>query len=240
MTRTIFYKCPIDKYNMEDSIALIKKSIDQNQYIQHSAINVAKLINIQHDKKLRYSVVSSDLISIDGQGIVIGAWLKGVRNLTKVSGIDLFINLLKMSELNNFPVYFVGAKQDVLLKTVSEIKKKHPQLEIAGFNNRYFKNREQEVVNDIAKSGAKLLFVAMSSPLKENFISKWGRSTNVNFVMGVGGSFDIIAGKTKRAPMWMQKNGLEWCYRIYQEPRRMLKRYLVTNLRFLFLLLTKY
>ncbi|MEZ2354439.1 WecB/TagA/CpsF family glycosyltransferase [Caballeronia sp. RCC_10] len=81
-------------------------------------------------------------------------------------------------------------------------------------------------------AGAKLLFVAITSPKKENFINRWRDELGVDFVMGVGGTFDVVAGKVKRAPQWMQRMGLEWLFRVAQEPRRMWKRYLVTNSRF--------
>ncbi|GGI98696.1 hypothetical protein GCM10007978_40640 [Shewanella hanedai] len=89
----------------------------------------------------------------------------------------------------------------------------------------------------IRQSGAKLLFVAITSPKKENFINKWQDKLGVDFVMGVGGTFDVVAGKVKRAPLWMQKYGLEWLYRVIQEPGRMWKRYLVTNTKFAWLIL---
>ena len=97
--------------------------------------------------------------------------------------------------------------------------------------------KEEEVVTKIKNSAAQLLFVAITSPKKENFINKWKKVLNVNFVMGVGGTFDIVSGKTKRAPVWMQNIGLEWFYRIIQEPKRMWKRYLKTNIIYLILLI---
>lgn len=109
---------------------------------------------------------------------------------------------------------------------------------IAGYRNGYFeKNEEKQIAEDIADSGADILFVAMSSPQKEIFVNKYKKLMNVPFVMGVGGSFDVVAGKTKRAPLWMQKAGLEWFYRFIQEPRRMWKRYLVGNSKFIWMVI---
>ena len=102
----------------------------------------------------------------------------------------------------------------------------------------YFKDSEESsIVDSIAKSKADILFVGITSPRKERFVDKYKNMLNVSFSMGVGGSFDIIAGQTKRAPLWMQKIGLEWCYRLIQEPRRMWKRYLIGNVIFIFLIL---
>ena len=114
---------------------------------------------------------------------------------------------------------------------------KYPNLKIAGYHHGYFWNDEEKIVQKIKNSRSQLLFVAITSPKKENFINKWKKDLNVNFVMGVGGTFDIVAGKIKRAPVWMQNNGLEWVYRIIQEPKRMWKRYLVTNTKYLLILI---
>jgi len=108
---------------------------------------------------------------------------------------------------------------------------------IAGFRNGYFdKGEESNIATSISDSGAQILFVAISSPTKENFLYE-NRETlkSVNFIMGVGGSFDVVAGKVKRAPLWMQNAGLEWFFRFLQEPRRMWKRYLFGNSRFIYL-----
>jgi N-acetylglucosaminyldiphosphoundecaprenol N-acetyl-beta-D-mannosaminyltransferase len=108
---------------------------------------------------------------------------------------------------------------------------------IAGYKNGYFqKEEERTIAEQIAGSNPNILFVAISSPVKENFLyHNKDLLSKVNLIMGVGGSFDVIAGYVKRAPLWMQKMGLEWLFRVYQEPRRMLKRYVVGNSKFLFL-----
>jgi N-acetylglucosaminyldiphosphoundecaprenol N-acetyl-beta-D-mannosaminyltransferase len=146
-----------------------------------------------------------------------------------VTGIDLFLNLLKLAKAQGYPVYLLGAKEENLRLCVANIRKQFRGLQIAGFHHGYFGDDEEKVVREIRESGATLLFVAIPSPKKENFIARWKEDLGVKFVMGVGGSFDVVAGVTKRAPRWMQKAGLEWFYRLVQEPRRMWKRYLTTN-----------
>uniref|UniRef100_UPI0025FE3C9A WecB/TagA/CpsF family glycosyltransferase n=1 Tax=Neptunomonas sp. TaxID=1971898 RepID=UPI0025FE3C9A len=141
-----------------------------------------------------------------------------------------------MAEREGFPVFYLGAKDDVVTKTGEVMQAQHPQLTIAGTHHGYFWDDEQAVVEQIKASGARLLFVAITSPKKENFINRWKDELGVDFVMGVGGTFDVVAGKVSRAPIWMQRNGLEWLYRVIQEPRRMWKRYLVTNSQFAWLL----
>ncbi len=110
---------------------------------------------------------------------------------------------------------------------------------VAGYRNGYFKKSEERAIaQQIADSGAQILFVAITSPLKENFLyENRDLLKSVNFTMGVGGSFDVVAGLVKRAPVWMQQSGLEWAYRVYQEPKRMFKRYMVGNWKFMMLVM---
>ena len=135
-----------------------------------------------------------------------------------------------------YPVFLLGAKAEVVEAAANKLMQQHSNLIIAGYHHGYFWGDEQTVVNKIRQSEAKLLFVAITSPRKENFINQWKEDLGVDFVMGVGGSFDVVAGKVTRAPAWMQNAGLEWLYRVIQEPRRMWKRYLIANSKFIWLI----
>ncbi|NAW98152.1 WecB/TagA/CpsF family glycosyltransferase, partial [Vibrio sp. V23_P3S9T160] len=227
---------PMDIASMSETVAFIKEHIENKVFLQHVVVNVAKIINMQHDEQLAQSVKECDLINIDGMGVVFGARFLGYRIKERVAGVDLFFELLSMSSENGLPVFLLGATDDVVNLTVKNIHSSYPNLKIAGFHNGYFWEKEKIIVDKIKESGARLLFVAITSPKKENFINKWKDDLGVDFVMGVGGTFDVVAGKVKRAPTWMQRAGLEWLYRVFQEPRRMWKRYLVTNSKFLYLL----
>lgn len=228
----------MNPFTMSDTVDFIKNRIDMNKFTQHVVVNVAKLINMQDDLELRAAVLSCDIINIDGMGVVWGARFLGYAVPERVAGIDLFYQLLDYAQCSGNSVYFLGAKELVVNEAVANIKKQYPLLKIAGYHHGYFaKDEEAAVVEKVRVSGAKLLFVAISSPMKEQFINCWRERLGVKFVMGVGGTFDIVAGVTKRAPLWMQKIGLEWLFRLVQEPRRMWRRYLVTNYRFVILLL---
>lgn len=216
-------------WTMRETVDEIKQRIKYGLFTQHVVVNVAKMVNISRDEKLRKSVEDCDIVNIDGMGVVWGAKFLGFDVSERVAGIDLFHNLLEMAQSEKMSVYLLGARQEILDKAVVNLAEKFPKLEIAGHHHGYFWDDEEKVVQEIAQSGAKLLFVAISSPKKENFIYQWRRELGVDFVMGVGGTFDVVAGKAKRAPEFMQKIGLEWLYRLIQEPRRMWKRYLVTN-----------
>ncbi len=237
MERIDFLGSPMDSGTMPDTVKVISERIASKKFTQHVVVNVAKIVNMRKDPELARSVTECDIINIDGMGVVWGARFLGNKVDERVSGVDLFGELNAMAEREGFPVFYLGAKNEVVQKTEDVMKGKHPALNIAGVHHGYFWDDEQAVVEQIKASGARLLFVAITSPKKENFINRWKDELGVDFVMGVGGTFDVVAGKVNRAPLWMQKYGLEWFYRVIQEPGRMWKRYLVTNTAFAFLLI---
>lgn len=230
--------CPIDKITMEETINKINTSIQTKSSLHHVVVNAAKMVHMQKDKALYESVVNSDIINADGQAVVWASKFLGQPLPERVAGIDLMQNLVKLAYEKNYKVFFFGAKEEVVSKVVSQYTKMYSPEIIAGYRNGYFKKEEEKsIAQDIANSGADILFVAISSPTKEIFLNQYKDIINTPFIMGVGGSFDVVAGKVSRAPKWMQKYGLEWFYRFLQEPRRMWKRYLYTNSMFLWLVL---
>jgi len=222
---------------MAETVAWLDTRISRRQFTQHVVVNVAKVVNMQRDRLLRDSVKSCDIVNIDGMGVVWAARLLGHEVPERVAGVDLFKELVDLASKRKYPVFLLGAREEIVSKVAGLLRNSHPELEIAGYNHGYFWDDEEAVVDTIRRSGARLLFVAVTSPKKENFINRWKDYLGVDFVMGVGGTFDVVAGKVKRAPVWMQKAGLEWFYRVIQEPRRMWKRYLVTNCLFASMLL---
>ena len=236
MNRISIMGCPMDVATVSETVDVIDHAISKNKFTQHVVVNVAKLVNMQNDLVLSNSIRECDIINIDGMGIVLGARFLGYNIPERVAGIDLFLKLISMSAKKNYPIYLLGSKDEVVRNTASKLRLLYPKINIAGYHHGYFWENEEEIVKKIKVSGAKLLFVAITSPKKENFINRWKEKLGVTFVMGVGGTFDVISDKVKRAPLWMQKYGLEWFFRIIQEPRRMWKRYLVTNTKFLIML----
>ncbi len=222
---------------MQQTVDAIAERVDRQDFTQHVVVNVAKVVNMRNDSLLDESVRACDIINIDGMGVVFGARFLGHDVPERVSGIDLFYSLLEKSAELKYPIYLLGGEEDVVVETRRRVESRYPDLIVAGHNHGYFWDDEEAVVKKISESGARLLFVAITSPKKENFINKWKDKLGVSFVMGVGGTFDVTAGKVKRAPIWMRKYGLEWFYRVLQEPRRMWKRYLVTNSIFLWLMI---
>ncbi|OXR38633.1 glycosyltransferase [Pseudomonas jessenii] len=223
--------------SMSESVSYIKNRIKDGTFTQHCVINVAKVVNAQSDLELKESVNSCHIVNIDGMGVVLGARFLGHSVPERVAGVDLFHELLEMSATNQFSVFLLGAKDEVVSTAASKVKALYPGLKVAGYHHGYFWDDEAALVEKVRASGAQLLFVAITSPMKENFINRWRDQLGVTFVMGVGGTFDVVAGKVKRAPQWMQNYGLEWLYRVIQEPGRMWKRYLTTNSKFAWLLI---
>jgi N-acetylglucosaminyldiphosphoundecaprenol N-acetyl-beta-D-mannosaminyltransferase len=234
--RVELFGAKVDICTMDETVEAIMTRVERQQFTQHVVVNVAKLVNMQSDRKLADAVNGCDIINIDGMGVVWGARALGHNVPERVAGIDLFDRLLAAAACRRYPVFFLGATEDVLASAVAQCRTRHKSLEIAGSHHGYFWGNEREVVDAIRRSGARLLFVAITSPKKERFINDWGNDLGVDFVMGVGGTFDVVAGKVRRAPAWMQRCGLEWFFRTLQEPRRMWKRYLLTNSMFLLML----
>ena len=228
--RFTFFGAYIDPLTMDQTLEKIEEIISNKTPVQHVVVNVAKLVMMQKDEALRGIVNSCGLINADGQGIVWGARLLGLKVPERVAGIDLMINLVERAAEKGYRIYLLGAEKEIIMRVEEIWRDKYPCLQIAGSQDGYFtEEQEAGVVGNIRNSGADILFVAMGSPKKEIFLNKYLKSLNVPFVMGVGGSFDVVAGKTKRSPRWMQKAGLEWFYRFLCEPLRLWKRYFVTN-----------
>jgi N-acetylglucosaminyldiphosphoundecaprenol N-acetyl-beta-D-mannosaminyltransferase len=237
MNRIRVFSCPMDASTIDETTNLIGARIEGKIFTQHVVVNVAKIVNMQTDQKLADSVCACDVINIDGMGVVWAARMLGHDIPERVAGIDLFEKLVELATCRGYPIYLLGAKEEIVSAVASKLAAKFPGLKIGGYHHGYFWSNEEAVVEDIRKSGARMLFVAITSPKKEQFIDKWRDRLGVDFAMGVGGTFDVIAGKVQRAPLWMQKSGFEWLFRVLQEPGRMWKRYFRTNILFAGMLL---
>ncbi|MAM04492.1 MAG: glycosyltransferase [Flavobacteriales bacterium] len=240
--RVNFIGIPLDNLSISETLNRIENSIFHNKQIHHCVINAGKVVKMQSDKKLQKSVISSDIINADGMSVVWAARLMGLKIKERVAGIDLMDKLVGLAHNKNYKCFFLGAKEQVVKKVVDHYSDKYSNQVIAGYRNGYFDFEEEKIIIDqIIKSKANLLFVAITSPKKEIFINKHkDQLKSVNLIMGVGGSFDVISGEVKRAPLFMQKIGLEWFFRFVQEPRRMWKRYLIGNLKFVIIVFREF
>lgn len=206
--------------------------------LQMGDVNVSKVIDAQSDPDFRRWLEESDVVCADGMGVIWGCYLLGIPVADRVTGIDLMTRMLAVCEQRGFRPYLLGASEPVIKDLVNELQRRHPSLKLAGWRNGYFRPEDEPaIVAEIKASGADCLFVGISSPIKERFLNQYRDELNIPLQMGVGGSFDVLSGHIKRAPRLMQRMGLEWLFRVAQEPRRLARRYYVSNSRFVVLLL---
>jgi N-acetylglucosaminyldiphosphoundecaprenol N-acetyl-beta-D-mannosaminyltransferase len=233
--------CLIDNLSMAETLHKIDGLIQSGKPHQHVVVNVDKLVKANKDPALRKIINDCALINVDGMPVVWASRLLGKPLKERVAGIDLYAALIQRAAEKGWRVYFLGAREEVVRHVKELHEKQFPVLKIAGFRNGYWKPEEEAaVVRSIADSRPDLMFVAISSPKKEQFLGAYQAEMKIPFAMGVGGSFDVVAGKVKRAPRWMQQWSLEWFYRFLQEPVKMFRRYFIDDMVFFWLLLKEY
>jgi N-acetylglucosaminyldiphosphoundecaprenol N-acetyl-beta-D-mannosaminyltransferase len=199
--------------------------------------NVALLIWSRKDRFLRNVYRSCDIVTVDGMAIYYALHLIGTPVKESLSASLMFFPLLGLAQERGWGVYLLGAKEPVLQAAVRNLKQRFPSLRIVGARNGYFDaDNPSDVVCDIRRAAPDILLLGMSTPMKERFAAEHLEEMNVPVTLGVGGMFDIAAGLAKFAPRWIRILCLEWLYRLVQEPRRMWRRYLTTNVAFLWLL----
>ncbi|HSD87564.1 MAG TPA: WecB/TagA/CpsF family glycosyltransferase [Kofleriaceae bacterium] len=226
-------RVPIHPVDMQAALARVDEFISTRTPHYNIAINAAKIVEFQDDEALRNAIDEAHLLTADGQAVVWASRLLGQPVPARVAGTDLMQALLAHAGQRDYSVYLLGAKDEIVRACVAKAQKEHPSLRIAGYRNGYFRrDEEDELVAAIRAANPDILFLGFGTPAKEYFMHRHYRALGVPFVMGVGGSFDVYAGLVARAPRWMQRAGLEWAFRLAQEPRRMWKRYLVGNTRF--------
>lgn len=190
------------------------------------AVNPEKVMAAQRDPQVKQLINASTYQIADGVGILLAAKLKGGQITSRVTGVDMMSALLRFASEDGLPVYFFGAKEEVVAKAIANIQETFPTIKVAGYTNGYDKD-EEALVQRIQQSGAKMIFVALGSPKQELWIQRnMPKLSNVQVFQGVGGSFDVFSGTVKRAPVAFRKLGLEWLYRLIASPSR-IKRQLV-------------
>lgn len=218
---------------MQQVLDIVDDSIKARKLLMIGVINAAKVMNMRKNPELAVDVNGSNLVLADGMSIVYASHLLRRRLPERISGIDLMHCILEQGNDKRYRVYCLGATEEVSATVEQRFRAQYPGVVLAGRRNGYFNDdEEQAIAEDIAKRNVDVLFVAITSPKKERFMARWAGQLNVCVIHGVGGSFDVVAGLVQRAPQSWQKLGLEWLYRVKQEPRRLWKRYLITNVAF--------
>jgi N-acetylglucosaminyldiphosphoundecaprenol N-acetyl-beta-D-mannosaminyltransferase len=222
--------CAIDAVTLDQAVAVVDEAVASRIGIQHVAINAAKVVKLQRDAQLQEAVHGCELVTADGQAVVWAAGLLGQPLPERVTGIDLMEAVMSRAPERGYRIYLLGAEADVLETAATRIRDLHPGIDLVGCRDGFFVDDEEaEVAAHIRAARPDVLFVALTTPKKELFLARWRETLDVPFVMGVGGAFDVMAGLRRRAPRIMQRLGLEWAYRLIQDPRHLLRRYAVGN-----------
>lgn len=218
--------------NLNDISSKEKKSILINTINAHS-YNVAK-----KDQQFAKVLLQSDYVLPDGQSIIWAKRILSGNKLTRIAGFDLF--QWEMNRLNNIcgSCFFLGSKNEILQKILVKAALEYPNVKIKTYSPPYkslFSIEENRImINEINVFKPNVLFVGMTAPKQEKWAFENKDNLKVGHICSIGAVFDFYAGNIQRAPKWMQRNGLEWLYRLIKEPRRMWKRYIIGNTKFIF------
>ncbi|MCK4395664.1 MAG: WecB/TagA/CpsF family glycosyltransferase [Candidatus Marinimicrobia bacterium] len=234
MKRMSFLGCPIDDLSIKEVITFLEEFIRSGEPHQIVPINAAKLWRMERDKRLNQVVKQAHLV-IPEKAIVIGSRILGNPLKAHVGGIMLVKALLPVAAKKGYRVYFLGTRQDVVNKMVSNLQRNHPTLKIVGWHHGYIRqNDTSRIAKKIKNAKPDILLVAMGTPKQEYWINDHFHEIGVPVCIGVGGSFDILAGIKKDTPPFVRRLGMEWLYRMMQDPYNLWKRYLITIPWFLY------
>lgn len=184
------------------------------------------VMRAQNDESYKNIINNADLVLPDGEGVVWAAKKNGKKISEKIAGIDFFISICEMAEKKNWRIFLLGAKPGIAEQVKENLSLRFTGLDIAGLHHGFFKN-DNEIVNLINTSKPDILILAMGVPGQELWFTKNREKLNIKVAMGVGGSFDILSGNLKRAPGFMIKLKLEWLYRLFQEPARVKRMFVL-------------
>jgi N-acetylglucosaminyldiphosphoundecaprenol N-acetyl-beta-D-mannosaminyltransferase len=222
-----------DALTLTETVDLVGDRIRADKRGYLCTVNVAILMMMRKDRRLQAFVDRAGIVVADGQPLIWSSGWLNRRLPERVAGVELVDGLCEMAAREGYGVYLLGGKQEVAEKVAQTLTERYPGLIVSGVADGYFGADEAAArAHAVAASGAKILIVAMGVPRQEIFVEEQWDALNVPFAIPVGGSFDVIAGLRSRAPKFVQKVGMEWAYRMVQEPRRLFKRYLVTNSAF--------
>ena len=213
---------PVVPYTMDETVTKLTQDTLKNKRNFVVTANAEIIMMAQGDKEYKTLLAeTADLILPDGAETVWAGNYLGYTIPERVAGYDLYLRLLEEAAKNNIPVYFFGGKPGIAEEAAEEGKHRWPGLNVAGCRNGYFSAEEEPgIIEDINRSGAAMLFAALGAPKQEKWLAKYREQLGPCLLMGIGGSFDVLAGKVQRAPKWMQDAKLEWLFRLMKQPSR--------------------
>lgn len=244
MSRMKFMNTEIDNLTMQEALQAIDELIKKNDSSYVVTPNVDHIVQLETNKELQKVYANASLILTDGKPLLWIAKWYGTPIKEKISGSDLFPLLCKMAAEKGYTMFFLGAAEGVAAKAAENLMKRYKGLQVVGtYSPPYgFENNPKEmnkIKAMIKKVHPHMLIVGLGCPKQEKFMYYHCKELGVPISFGLGASFDFEAGNIKRAPKWMADHGLEWLFRITQDPKRMAKRYLVDDLK-IFSLAIKY
>ena len=213
----------VDKINNNTILNLISEFIEEDKRLHTIfASNPEKNFSVLNDPTLYSEFQKADILIPDGIGIVLAAKLLHKVKLTRIPGCELMENICALSQKKGYKIFIYGAAEKINKKAVKNLKQKYPDINIVGRCNGYIGDENMlNLVRQINKSGAQILFLALGSPRQEKWIASYKKKlTSVRICQGIGGTLDVLAGEVKRAPELYCKLGLEWLYRLLSEPKR--------------------
>lgn len=225
----------LNPLTMDETVTVVDQEfIQKNKPLHLMGVNADKINQCYEDSNMMKIVNNCGVVNADGASVVLAGKYLGIDIPERVAGIDLMQELLKLSENKSYSVYFFGAKEEVVKKMLNNFKQVYPNLKVSGYRNGYFSDEDVDSISeDIRQKKPQIVFVGITSPKKEFLIERFLEDGIQSVFMGVGGSFDVLSGTIKRAPLWMQKAHLEWLFRVANEPKRLFKRYFVGNIGFI-------
>ena len=235
--RVIVMGAPIDPWSMSQTVEATDWLVSHGCFAHLIGVNADKFLQMRDCPEMEAIVSRCEIVNADGASMVIAAEKLGYPLPERVAGIDLMWELCSLAEDKKYPVYLLGAKATVVEETAQVLKRKYPKIDICGYRDGYFGESEFDgVISQVEKLKPAIVFVGITSPKKERLIERFRELGAKGAFVGVGGSFDVVSGNIPRAPMWVQRANLEWLFRMMQEPKRLVKRYVVGNVRFFKLL----
>lgn len=214
------FNIPFINMKKEDILKILEQRVAENKKTYVVTANAEIVMYAKENVSYFNIITKADYIVPDGIGVVKGAQILKKEIKERVPGIELMVDLLKIANKFNQKVYFYGAKNEVIEKMIKRIKSDYPNINIVGYSNGYINDEDNKITDEIINLEPDYVFVAKGAPLQDEWINKVIQKTNKGLFMGVGGSFDVLAGEVKRAPEIWQKLNLEWLYRIAGDPKR--------------------
>lgn len=216
---------PVHPLTMSESVAVLEEKLQKKEQAFVVTANAEIIMMCQQDKEYN-NIVSeqADLVLPDGAGAVWAGRYLGNEVPERVAGFDLYNQLLKLSADKGYKAYFFGGAPGVAEAAKNKAEELYPGVQIVGCRNGYFNETEEDaIIKEINDAAPDMLFVALGAPKQEKWLVKYRNQLRPRVLMGIGGSFDVLAGKMERAPKWMQEASLEWAFRLYKQPSRFMR-----------------